>query len=56
MSGLWRRYSLLVEKFPWSSNILQTGVLCAAGDAIAQLVVEGRGIKVLLHFLKTIRH
>jgi len=40
MAGLWRNYARFVEKFPWGSQILQTGVLCASGDVIAQVVVE----------------
>ena len=46
MAGLWRRYSKLVERFPWGTNILQTGVLCATGDVIAQFAVERRALKV----------
>ena len=37
MASLWRAYSRLVDKFPWGSQILQTGVLCASGDVIAQV-------------------
>ena len=40
MASLWRGYTRLVERFPWGSQIGQTGVLCATGDVIAQLVVE----------------
>lgn len=40
MAAIWRTYSRFVDKFPWGSNILQTGVLCATGDVISQLVVE----------------
>ena len=36
MVGIWRWYSRIVDKYPWGSQILQTGVLCAAGDVIAQ--------------------
>jgi len=45
MAAVWRSYSRLVEKFPWSSTILQTGVLCATGDAVAQLAVERRRLQ-----------
>ena len=38
MASLWRTYSRLVDRFPWGSQILQTGVLCAAGDVIAQVL------------------
>ena len=37
MSALWRWYSRIVDKYPWGSQIVQTGVLCAAGDVIAQV-------------------
>ena len=46
MAGLWRSYSKLVERFPWGTNILQTGVLCATGDVIAQFAVERRRLEV----------
>jgi len=45
MAGLWRSYSKLVERFPWGTNILQTGVLCATGDVIAQFAVERRRLE-----------
>ena len=41
MASLWRAYSRLVDKYPWRSQILQTGVLCAAGDVIAQVGARG---------------
>lgn len=40
MAAVWRAYSRLVDKFPWGSQIIQTGVLCAAGDVIAQVAIE----------------
>ena len=43
MSAAWRWYSRMVDRYPWRSQILQTGLLCAAGDVIAQLAVEGKG-------------
>ena len=46
MAGLWRSYSKLVERFPWGTNIFQTGVLCATGDVIAQFAVERRKLEV----------
>ena len=47
MASLWRAYSRLVDKYPWRSQILQTGVLCAAGDVIAQVGGKGRGRSIL---------
>ena len=38
MSVIWRWYSRMVDKYPWGSQILLTGVLCAAGDVIAQVL------------------
>ena len=46
MSGAWRRYTKLVEQFPWASQIVQTGLICATGDAVAQLTVERKNLKV----------
>jgi len=40
MASLWRAYSRIVDRFPWGANILQTGVLCATGDVLAQVLVE----------------
>ena len=51
MAGLWRAYSRFVDKFPWGSQILQTGVLCASGDVIAQVECQGVGKKELYNFL-----
>lgn len=45
MAGLWRAYSRFVDKFPWGSQILQTGVLCASGDVIAQVLVERKKLE-----------
>eukprot|EP00092_Neocalanus_flemingeri_P000357 GFUD01000379.1.p1 GENE.GFUD01000379.1~~GFUD01000379.1.p1 ORF type:complete len:183 (-),score=49.43 GFUD01000379.1:64-612(-) len=45
MAGLWRAYTKFVDKFPWGSQILQTGVLCASGDVIAQVVVERKKLE-----------
>ena len=40
MSAVWRWYSRMVDKYPWGSQILQTGVLCATGDIIAQVTTQ----------------
>ena len=40
MGSLWRSYSRLVDRYPWTSQILQTGVLCAAGDLLAQVLLQ----------------
>jgi len=45
MSGAWRAYARLVERFPWGSQIAQTGVLVATGDVLAQLVVERKSFR-----------
>jgi len=45
MAGLWRQYARLVEKYPWGSQILQTGVLCATGDVLSQVLVERKSMK-----------
>lgn len=42
---LWRSYTRFVERFPWGSQIAQTGVLCATGDVLAQLVVEKKSAR-----------
>jgi len=44
MSGLWRQYARLVDKYPWGSQILQTGVLCATGDVLSQVLVERKSL------------
>ena len=49
MAGLWRAYSRFVDKFPWGSQILQTGVLCASGDVVAQ-VEECQEVEIVLEF------
>ena len=45
MSKIWRAYTKFVDKFPWGSQILQTGVLCASGDVIAQVLVERKKLE-----------
>ena len=40
MVAVWRWYSRIVDKYPWGSQILQTGVLCAAGDVLAQVIIK----------------
>jgi len=45
MSRIWRAYTKFVDKFPWGSQILQTGVLCASGDVIAQVLVERKKLE-----------
>ena len=47
MSRAWRRYTKLVEQYPWGSQIVQTGVICASGDAVAQIIVERKNLKVM---------
>jgi len=42
---MWRSYARLVERFPWGSQIAQTGVLCATGDILAQMVVERKSAR-----------
>ena len=45
MSRAWRRYTKFVEQYPWGSQIVQTGVICATGDAVAQIIVERKNLK-----------
>jgi len=45
MSRAWRRYTKFVEQYPWGSQIVQTGVICATGDAVAQIIVERKSLK-----------
>jgi len=45
MSKVWKAYTRFVDKYPWGSQILQTGVLCASGDVIAQVAVERKKLK-----------
>jgi len=45
MSRIWRAYNKFVDRYPWGSQILQTGILCASGDVIAQVVVERKKIQ-----------
>eukprot|EP00088_Acartia_fossae_P007435 TRINITY_DN13495_c0_g1_i2.p1 TRINITY_DN13495_c0_g1~~TRINITY_DN13495_c0_g1_i2.p1 ORF type:complete len:183 (-),score=16.46 TRINITY_DN13495_c0_g1_i2:391-939(-) len=40
MAFIWRQYTRVLEKYPWRTQILQSGILCATGDAIAQTLVE----------------
>jgi len=40
MAFLWRHYTRLLEKYPWRTTIIQSGVLCATGDGIAQTLLE----------------
>ena len=41
----WRAYTRLVEKFPWGSQMVQSGLLCATGDLIAQLGIERKRLE-----------
>ena len=41
----WRAYTRLVERFPWGSQMLQSGLLCATGDLIAQLGIERKRLE-----------
>ena len=40
-----RAYNKFVDRYPWGSQIRQTGILCASGDVIAQVVVERKKIQ-----------
>ncbi|CAG0882778.1 unnamed protein product [Cyprideis torosa] len=40
LSKLWQNYNLVLRKYPMTVNMLQTGILCCAGDAISQKLIE----------------
>lgn len=42
MAYVWRQYVKLLEKYPFRTQIMTSGILCATGDTIAQTVVERR--------------
>ncbi|RSH87741.1 Protein required for ethanol metabolism [Apiotrichum porosum] len=45
MSGLLGKYATLVSRYPYSGNMLQSAILFATGDVIAQQGIEKKGWK-----------
>lgn len=45
MSGLVRTYLRLLERYPWRTQALSTGILMGAGDVIAQFAIEGATVQ-----------
>uniref|UniRef100_A0A7N6AG61 Mitochondrial inner membrane protein Mpv17 n=1 Tax=Anabas testudineus TaxID=64144 RepID=A0A7N6AG61_ANATE len=44
MAGLWRTYQALMNKYPWTVQIVTAGSLVGVGDVISQQVIERRGL------------
>lgn len=44
MRAVWRLYQNAIKKYPLGSQAIQTGALMAAGDVIAQTVIDRRGL------------
>ncbi|XP_014667613.1 PREDICTED: protein Mpv17-like isoform X2 [Priapulus caudatus] len=45
MATFWRSYLHVLSKHPWKTQLATTGVLCGAGDCIAQLIVEKKELR-----------
>ncbi|XP_054474438.1 protein Mpv17 isoform X2 [Anoplopoma fimbria] len=44
MAGLWRSYQVLMTKYPWTVQLVTSGLLVGAGDVISQQLIERRGL------------
>ncbi|XP_067428701.1 protein Mpv17 isoform X2 [Thunnus thynnus] len=44
MAGLWRSYQALMNRYPWTVQIVTAGSLVGVGDVISQQLIERRGL------------